>query len=119
MPKSYRCGCAPASCARLTCCARRPIRLFLGVALGGTAGGTLNVIGNLTGTGSVQFDLNASTGGADPTPATLVLNDVSAGQTITLNDANDVLVLATPAAFAGTIDRRPSPIIFAEWVAIA
>jgi class 3 adenylate cyclase len=32
MPKSYRCGCAPASCARLTCCARRPIRLFLGVA---------------------------------------------------------------------------------------
>src|ERR1700722_11418946 len=33
MPKSYRCGCAPASCARLTCCARRPIRLFLGVAL--------------------------------------------------------------------------------------
>ena len=34
MPKSYRCGCAPASCARLTCCARRPIRLFLGVALG-------------------------------------------------------------------------------------
>jgi hypothetical protein len=73
------------------------------IALGGTAGGTLDVIGSLTGTGSVKFDLNAATGGADPTPATLVLNSVSAGQTITLNDANDILVLATPSAFAGTI----------------
>jgi hypothetical protein len=73
------------------------------IALGGTADGTLDVIGSLTGTGGVTFDLNAATGVTDPTPATLLLHSVSAGQTITLNDGNDILVLATPSAFAGTI----------------
>jgi hypothetical protein len=73
------------------------------IALGGSIGGTLDLIGALTGTGGVTFDLNAETGVADPTPATLVLNSVSAGQAITLNDGNDILVLATPSAFAGTI----------------
>ena len=66
-------------------------------------GGTLDLIGNLTGTGVVTFDLNASTGSADPTAATLVLNSVSAGQIITLNNVNDILILAAPSAFAGTI----------------
>jgi plastocyanin len=73
------------------------------IALGGSIGGTLDLIGSLTGTGGVSFDLNAATGGVDPTPATLVLNSVSAGQTISLNDGNDILILATPSAFAGTI----------------
>ncbi len=73
------------------------------IALGGSVGGTLDLIGNLTGTGVVTFDLNAATGIADPTAATLVLGTVSAGQTVTLNTGNDILVLATPFAFAGTI----------------
>ena len=47
------------------------------IALGGSVGGTLDLIGNLTGTGVVTFDLNAATGDADPTTATLVLNSVS------------------------------------------
>ena len=72
------------------------------IALGGAIGGTLDVLGSLTGTGAVAFDKNASTGG-DPTEATLLLHSVSSGQTITLNDGGDTLVLATPAAFAGTI----------------
>src|ERR1700712_1926327 len=72
------------------------------IALGGTIGGTLDVLGSLTGIGAVAFDKNASTGG-DPTEATLLLHSVSSGQTITLNDGGDTLILATPTAFAGTI----------------
>jgi hypothetical protein len=72
------------------------------IALGGTINGTLDVTGSLSGTGIVAFDQNASTG-SDPTEATLLLNGVSAGQTITMNDGGDTLILATPVAFAGTI----------------
>jgi hypothetical protein len=72
------------------------------IALGGTAGGTLEVTGNLTGTGSVLFDMNEQEGANDPTLGTLVLHVVSAGQTVTMN-GGDTLELANPGAFAGTI----------------
>jgi hypothetical protein len=72
------------------------------IALGGSVSGTLDVTGALTGTGEVLFDHNDQSGAADPTKATLVLGSVSAGQTVTMN-GGDTLVLATPAAFAGTI----------------
>jgi hypothetical protein len=75
------------------------------IALGGLVHGTLEVIGSLTGTGIVTFDRNASTG-ADATEASLRLHGVSAGQTITLNDGGDTLILATPSTFAGTIVAR-------------
>ena len=74
-------------------------------------GGTLDVTGSLTGTGAVRFDTdekpaflgNAVT--ATATGATLELGAVSAGQTVTMN-GDDTLILATPAAFAGTIAAR-------------
>jgi hypothetical protein len=79
------------------------------IALGGAVGGTLEVNGSLTGTGAVVFDLNDQNLGqtgkptADPTKATLLLDSgVSAGQTITMN-GGDTLVLAAPSTFAGTI----------------
>jgi hypothetical protein len=79
------------------------------IALGGAVNGTLEVTGSLTGTGKVLFDLNDqnldATGKptADPTKATLLLDSgVSAGQTITMN-GGDTLVLAAASTFAGTI----------------
>jgi hypothetical protein len=72
------------------------------IALGGTVSGTLAVTGALTGTGEVLFDSNDKTGATDLTKATLVVGSVSAGQTVTMN-GGDTLVLATPSAFAGTI----------------
>jgi hypothetical protein len=79
------------------------------IALGGAVSGTLEVTGSLTGTGAVVFDLNDQnldqTGKptADPTKATLLLDSgVSAGQTITMN-GGDTLVLGAASTFAGTI----------------
>ena len=79
------------------------------IALGGTVNGTLEVTGSLTGTGKVLFDLNdqnldaSGEPTADPTKATLLLDSgVSAGQTITMN-GGDTLVLGAASAFAGTI----------------
>lgn len=75
-------------------------------------GGTLDIVGALTGTGVVQFDKDyenfiqfGPTQGTivtSPTGATLVVNSVSAGQTIVMN-GDDTLRLDTPSSFAGTI----------------
>jgi hypothetical protein len=72
------------------------------IALGGATNGTLEVTGTLSGTGAVLFDQNIQSGSPEATKGTLVLHGVSAGQTVTMN-SGDKLVLATPQAFAGTI----------------
>jgi hypothetical protein len=65
-------------------------------------GGTLTVAGGLSGTGQVVFDLDNKGTAVTSPPATLVVAAVSSGQTITMN-GDDVLVLSSPGAFAGTI----------------
>ncbi len=71
-------------------------------------GGTLDITGGLTGGGVVRFDTDekpAFSGAAVTATvpgATLELAAVSASQVITMN-GDDTLILATPAAFAGTI----------------
>ncbi|MEA2736984.1 MAG: hypothetical protein QOH05_291, partial [Acetobacteraceae bacterium] len=65
-------------------------------------GGTMVVTGSLTGTGAVLFDIDNQAGTVDATPATLLVNGVSAGQTITMN-GSDTLILNAPSLFAGTI----------------
>ncbi|HQT78973.1 MAG TPA: hypothetical protein PLD10_18115 [Rhodopila sp.] len=66
-------------------------------------GGTLDLAGSVTGTGTLMFDYDFEQGAASGTGATMVVNAVSAGQTVIMN-AGDTLVLDTPAAFAGTIE---------------
>lgn len=75
-------------------------------------GGTLDIVGALTGTGVVQFDKNyenfiqfGPTQGAivtSPTGAVLQVGTVSAGQTIVMN-GDDTLLISSPSNFAGTI----------------
>ncbi len=75
------------------------------MALGGTLNGTLEVTGSLTGAGKVLFDQNLDPMSSDveSTKATLLLDSsVSAGQTITMN-GGDTLVLGAASTFAGTI----------------
>ena len=78
--------------------------------------GTMDITGSLTGTGSVLFDINNQTGTVSPTGATLVLNSVSAGQTIVMN-GHDTLELHNPAAFAGTINASVGDKIVLDGVA--
>jgi len=68
-------------------------------------GGTLDLTGSLTGTGTVAFDHDTQQGTLSAIGATLEVNSVSAGQTITMN-GDDTLHLDTPAAFAGTIAAK-------------
>jgi hypothetical protein len=68
-------------------------------------GGTMDLTGGLTGTGTVEFDFDRKELTLDATGATLVVNAVSAGQTVTMN-GDDTLVLATPSAFVGTIAAK-------------
>ncbi|WP_428486799.1 beta strand repeat-containing protein [Rhodopila sp.] len=68
-------------------------------------GGALQVLGGLTGTGTVGFDVDGKTGTLDSAGATLELDGVSAGQTIVMN-GDDTLRLDTPAAFAGSISAK-------------
>jgi plastocyanin len=65
-------------------------------------GGTMNLTGSLTGTGTVKFDFDNQLGTLNATGATLVVNGVSAGQTIVMN-GDDTLQLNAPSSFAGTI----------------
>jgi hypothetical protein len=66
-------------------------------------GGTLDVQGNLTGTGVVKFDYDQQTGQTGTVGATFEAANVSAGQTIMMN-GHDTLVLTAPSVFAGTIE---------------
>jgi plastocyanin len=65
-------------------------------------GGTMDITGSLTGTGSVGFDTDLQQGTTNPVGATLEVNSVSAGQTIVMN-GDDILQIDTPSGFAGTI----------------
>lgn len=65
-------------------------------------GGTMDLTGSLTGTGAVEFDFDDKAGTVNATGATLMVNAVSSGQTVTMN-GDDTLVLNTPSAFAGTV----------------
>ena len=73
------------------------------IALGGTAAGTLDLTGSLTGTGLVAFDFDSQAGTVNPIGATLLVDSVSAGQTIVMN-GGDTLRLNSLADFAGTIE---------------
>ncbi len=64
--------------------------------------GTMDVTGNLTGTGLVEFDYNNDGGTLYTTGATMELNGVSAGQTIIMS-GRDTLQLDNVANFFGTI----------------
>jgi hypothetical protein len=69
-------------------------------------GGDLNLTGALTGTGVVKFDTDVKSGGTiNPVGARLDVTSVAAGETITMNGDN-ILVLNTPAAFAGSIAAK-------------
>jgi hypothetical protein len=65
-------------------------------------GGTLTLLGALSGTGAVDFDFDTEKDAPVTGGATLVVNAVAAGQTFTMK-GDDTLVLDTPASFAGTI----------------
>ena len=67
--------------------------------------GSLVLTGSLSGTGAVDFDYDTQAGTLSATGATLEVNGVSAGQTITMN-GDDTLILSTPAAFAGAIAAK-------------
>jgi len=64
--------------------------------------GTMDVTGNLTGTGLVEFDYNNDGGTLYTTGATMELNAVSAGQTIIMS-GRDTLQLDDVSNFFGTI----------------
>ena len=69
-------------------------------------GGDLNLTGALTGAGVVKFDTDVKNGGTiNPVGARLDVTSVAAGETITMNGDN-ILVLNTPAAFAGSIAAK-------------
>jgi uncharacterized protein DUF4214 len=91
-----------------------------GVVNNGTlmaVGGKLDVVGNLTGTGSVQFDIDQQQlVQLNPVGATLEVHGVSAGQSIVMN-GDDTLQLDTPAAFAGTIAAKVGDKIVLQGVA--
>lgn len=65
-------------------------------------GGLLNLVGNLTGTGLVRFDVDSESITFNSTGATLAVNGVSAGQTILMN-GDDTLQINSVANFAGKI----------------
>ena len=68
-------------------------------------GGTLDVVGALTGAGLVQFDFDHRTGATNPTGAVLEVHAVGPAQTILMN-GDDTLVIDTPGAFQGTIAAK-------------
>jgi hypothetical protein len=78
-------------------------------------GGTLDIVGALTGTGVVQFDKDyqnfiqfGPTQGTivtSPTGAVLQVGTVFAGQTIVMN-GDDTLDINSPSSFAGTIQAN-------------
>jgi hypothetical protein len=88
-----------------------------------TPSNTLDIIGALTGTGTVLFDVEANqfpgvTGPApmNPVGATLEVNSVSAGQTIVMN-GDDTLKLDDASHFLGTIQAGAGDTIVLQGVA--
>jgi hypothetical protein len=79
-----------------------------GVVNNGTlmaVGGRLDVVGGLTGTGTVKFDFDQQLAKLNAVGATMEVHGVSAGQTFVMN-GDDTLQLDTPATFAGTIAAK-------------
>lgn len=93
-------------------------RVAGGVLNNGTlmaVGGTLDVLGGLTGTGVAMFDYDQRLLAHAATGSTLEVHGVSAGQTILMN-GDDTLQLDTPAAFAGTVSAKPGDKIVLQGV---
>ena len=73
-------------------------------------GGTMDVVGNISGTGQILFDVDHKTGTVSATGSVLEVHGVTAGQTIAMN-GDDVLVVDVPGAFAGTIQAKSGDLI--------
>lgn len=76
------------------------------LADGKTTTSVLDIVGPLTGTGTVVFDVDSKfTTSINPTGATLEVGSVAVGQTVVMN-GDDTLILTQPAGFAGTLDAK-------------
>ena len=65
-------------------------------------GGNLDVVGAITGSGTIGFDFDHKTGTFNAAGSVLDVHAVPAGQTIVMN-GDDILKVDAPASFAGTI----------------
>jgi plastocyanin len=75
--------------------------------------GTMDLTGSLAGAGVVRFDIDVQAGTVDLVGATLIVNSVSAGQTIVMN-GSDTLKINSPETFAGRIEAAVGDKIILE-----